>query len=68
MSGMDNHVLTSLEGGIARLTLHRPKALNALSLAMIRDISKALFAWRNDASVTHVLLRGSKWNKVSEAS
>jgi len=68
MSGMDNHVLTTLEGGIARLTLHRPKALNALSLAMIRDISKALFAWRNDASVTQVLLRGSKWNKVSEAS
>ncbi len=65
---MDRHIITSVEGGIARLTLHRPKALNALSLAMIRDISKALFAWRDDASVTHVLLRGTKWNKASEAS
>lgn len=68
MSDIYNHVLTSIEGGIARLTLHRPKALNALSLAMIRDISKALFAWRDDASVTHVLLRGTKWNKASESS
>jgi enoyl-CoA hydratase len=64
----DIHIVTSVEGGIARLTLNRPKALNALSLAMIRDISKALFAWRDDAAITHVLLRGAKWNKASEAS
>ncbi len=68
MNSTGNHVLTSIEGGIARLTLHRPKALNALSLAMIRDISKALFAWRDDVAITHVLLRGAKWNKASEAS
>ncbi len=68
MISTDSHVLTSIEGGIARLTLNRPKALNALSLAMIRDISKALFAWRDDESITHVLLRGTKWNKASDAS
>jgi enoyl-CoA hydratase/carnithine racemase len=72
MSGNSDHVVTLVEmtkeGGIARLTLNRPKALNALSLAMIRDISKALFAWRDDASITHVLLRGAKWNKALEAS
>lgn len=67
MSESRSHIVTSVEAGIARLTLHRPKALNALSLAMIRDISKALFAWRDDASITHVLLRGAKWNKASEA-
>ena len=65
---MDSHIITNVEGGIARLTLHRPKALNALSLGMIRDISKVLFAWRDDASISHVLLRGAKWNKASEAS
>ncbi len=65
---MDRHIITSVEGGIARLTLNRPKALNALSLTMIRDISKALFAWRDDATITHMLLRGTKWNKASEAS
>lgn len=65
---MDSHIIARTEGGIARLTLNRPKALNALSLAMIRDISKSLFAWRDDASITHVLLRGTKWNKASEAA
>ena len=65
---IEHHVVTRVDGGIARLTLNRPKALNALSLAMIRDISKALFAWRDDPSITHVLLRGAKWNKPLEAS
>lgn len=68
MNPTETHIVTSVERGIARLTLHRPKALNALSLAMIRDISKALFAWRDDAAITHVLLRGAKWNKASETS
>lgn len=68
MNQKDSFVQISVDGGIARLTLHRPKALNALSLAMIRDISKALFAWRDDASVTHVLMRGAKWDKASESS
>ena len=68
MNPNESHIVASSEGGIARLTLHRPKALNALSLAMIRDISKALFAWRDDPAITHVLLRGTKWNKTSEAS
>jgi enoyl-CoA hydratase len=66
-SHLDSHISTNVQGGIARLTLHRPKALNALSLAMIREISKALFDWRDDASITHVLMRGTKWNKASEA-
>jgi enoyl-CoA hydratase/carnithine racemase len=68
MNPTESHIVTSVEGGIARLTLHRPKALNALSLTMIRCISKALFAWRDDPTITHVLLRGTKWNKTSEAS
>lgn len=65
MSLNKSDIQTSVEGGIARLTLHRPKALNALSLGMIQDISKTLFAWRDDASITHVLMRGSKLDKVS---
>ena len=64
----NQHIHTSRERGIARLTLQRPKALNALSLAMIRDISKALFAWRDDATITHVLLRGTKWDKALAAA
>jgi enoyl-CoA hydratase/carnithine racemase len=60
-----NHVDTAVEGSIARLTLNRPKALNALSLVMIRDIAKALFAWRDDPSITHVLMRGTRLDKAS---
>ena len=68
MNPTESHIVASVEDGIARLTLHRPKALNALSLEMIRDISKALFAWRDDSAITHVLLRGAKWNKALEVS
>jgi enoyl-CoA hydratase len=72
MNPVDSHILTSVEitseGSIGRLTLYRPKALNALSLAMIRDISKTLVAWRDDPAISLVLLRGTKWNKASEAS
>jgi enoyl-CoA hydratase/carnithine racemase len=63
-----NHIESTVEAGIARLTLHRPKALNALSLAMIRDMAKALTAWATDDSITHVLMRGAKWNKALETS
>jgi enoyl-CoA hydratase len=41
------------------LTLNRPKALNALSLEMIRLITTQLLAWRDDAQVGAVLLRGA---------
>ncbi|RYF37893.1 MAG: enoyl-CoA hydratase/isomerase family protein, partial [Comamonadaceae bacterium] len=39
-------------------TLNRPKALNALSLAMIRDLSAALQAWRDDPRIAAVAIRG----------
>ncbi|MEY4295730.1 MAG: hypothetical protein RLY82_1418, partial [Pseudomonadota bacterium] len=65
MNPTESHIVTVVEGGIARLTLHRPKALNALSLGMIQAISKALFAWRDDESITHVLMRGIKLDKAS---
>jgi enoyl-CoA hydratase/carnithine racemase len=44
------------------ITLNRPKALNALSLAMVRGITAALMQWRDDDSVQIVALRGT--NKV----
>ncbi|MDI9333467.1 MAG: enoyl-CoA hydratase/isomerase family protein [Cytophagales bacterium] len=65
MSAIDRHVLTEVQGGIARLTLNRPSALNALSLAMIRAIATALVAWRDDASITHVLMRGMSKDRAT---
>jgi enoyl-CoA hydratase len=68
MSGGDRHITISVDaggGGVARLTLNRPKALNALSLAMIRDITKALDAWVIDDQITHVLMRGTSKDKAT---
>jgi enoyl-CoA hydratase/carnithine racemase len=44
--------------GVGLITLSRPKALNALTLSMIRDLTAALLAWRDDVSVQSVAIRG----------
>ncbi len=43
---------------VACITLNRPRALNALSLNMIRRMTEALRAWEADPSVMAVALRG----------
>ncbi len=52
-------VLAEIRGGLAVLTMNRPAFLNALSLDMIRDLTAALLAWRDDGNITAVLLRGT---------
>lgn len=51
-------VITQVEGRIGCITLNRPKALNALSLDMVRHITAALLAWQNDPQVLAVAVRG----------
>lgn len=51
-------VTAELRGRVGCITLNRPKALNALSLGMIRDITAALVAWRDDPMVLAVVVRG----------
>jgi enoyl-CoA hydratase/carnithine racemase len=55
-------ILTEVRGQVGFITLNRPKALNALSLQMVRDLSAALTAWRDDSKVLAVAIRGT--NKV----
>ena len=55
----DSHVIAETRRHVGVLTLNRPNALNALSLQMIRDLTQALLAWRDDANVTTVVLRGN---------
>ena len=52
-------VIAQIEGRIGCITLNRPKALNALSLGMVRQITQALLAWQNDTSVLAVAVRGA---------
>ena len=49
-------VLVERRGRIGRITLNRPKALNALTLDMIRLIAAALDEWRDDPAVHAVVL------------
>ena len=55
---VEQHVITEVRGRVGCITLNRPKALNALSLGMIRDIAAALIAWRDDPQVLAVVVRG----------
>jgi enoyl-CoA hydratase len=56
MSDHDEEVITRVEGGVGRLTLNRPKALNALTRNMCEIISRELLAWEGDDAVQAVLL------------
>ena len=52
-------VIAQIQGRIGCITLNRPKALNALSLDMVRQITTALLAWQNDPQVLAVAVRGT---------
>ena len=52
-------ILSESKAGIGLITLNRPRALNALSLDMVRELYRLLIAWRDDPSVEAVAIRGS---------
>ena len=52
-------MLARRQGRIGRLTLNRPKALNALDLSMVRQLSAALVAWRDEPGVHAVVIEGA---------
>ncbi len=51
-------VIAEVQGRVGFVTLNRARALNALSLSMIRDLTAALLAWRDDPQVLAVAVRG----------
>ncbi|HZW20267.1 enoyl-CoA hydratase/isomerase family protein [Noviherbaspirillum sp.] len=56
---MTQFVQTSIKNQIGFITLDRPKALNSLSLDMVRAITAALLAWRDDGAVKAVVIHSS---------
>ncbi|MBN9154582.1 MAG: enoyl-CoA hydratase/isomerase family protein [Microbacterium sp.] len=52
-------VLARARGGLGHLTLNRPRAINALDLDMVAQLSAALDAWQDDPDVGIVLLDGA---------
>ncbi len=49
-------VIARIEGRLGRLTLNRPRALNALNTPMCRAMDAALRAWREDRRVEAVMI------------
>lgn len=56
---MSEHIRTTVENGLARLTLNRPEAMNSLSLPMVRTLAEKLGAWQYDPAVRAVLIDSS---------
>ena len=53
---MTNEVLISVENGIGRIRLNRPKAIHALTPGMCETVIGALLDWRKDDSVQAVMI------------
>jgi enoyl-CoA hydratase/carnithine racemase len=67
MTTPENHVSVEVRGCAGLITLNRPKALNALSLQMVRDISAALLSWRDNHAIELVAIRGMGKNPAHTA-
>ncbi|UGQ15059.1 enoyl-CoA hydratase/isomerase family protein [Yinghuangia sp. ASG 101] len=59
MSGLPSNVVARVEHGIGRITLDRPRAINALSHPMVRAMDRALAAWADDDAVRAVVVDGA---------
>src|SRR3954447_17229645 len=59
MSPSPEDILFRREGGIATVTLNRPRALKAFTLGMYRSFDPMLRAWADDPSVCAVLVQGA---------
>ncbi|HWH00310.1 MAG TPA: enoyl-CoA hydratase/isomerase family protein [Pilimelia sp.] len=55
----DDPVRVAVTGRLGRLTLHRPRVLNALTLPMVRALRETLAGWRDDDRVRTVLVDGA---------
>ena len=54
-----DYVHTRVADRTGVITLDRPKALNSLSLDMVRALTAALLAWRDDAAIDAVVIGSS---------
>ncbi len=55
----DPPIVVRQQGQVGRLTINRPKALNAIDHAMVRSLHAALDAWRSDPGVKAVVIEGA---------
>jgi enoyl-CoA hydratase len=58
MSSSEPTVIVQAEGTLGRIRLNRPKALNSLTLEMVRQIAEALDHFEKDPRIAAVLVTG----------
>ena len=54
------NILTEVRGGVGIVTLHRPKALNALSSPLMAEVNEVTAAWDADPEIGCIVLTGSE--------
>lgn len=59
MENLLSNIRSEITAGMGLITLDRPKALNALSLEMVRALYNLLVDWRDNPNVAAVAIRGS---------
>jgi len=57
---VSDDVLISIEGGVGRIRLNRPRAIHALTTQMCEAMSRALLQWVHDPAVEIVLIDHSE--------
>lgn len=55
----DPPVIIRRQGRIGRLTINRPKSLNAIDHDMVRSLHSALDDWRHDPAIEAVIIEGA---------
>lgn len=56
---MTEEITIRRAGSVGRITLNRPKALNALNQAMVHAMTKALLEWRDEPEIKAVVVDGA---------
>ncbi len=59
MDAAEPEVLIARRGAAGVIVLNRPRALNALTHAMVRAICPQMLAWKDDPAVTRVIITGA---------
>ena len=54
------NILVATEGRVGKITLNRPKALNALNAALMQELASALDAFETDRAIGCVVITGSE--------
>ena len=52
-------VLAARTGSLGRIMLNNPRAINALTLDMVRAVTETLDAWRTDDAITAITIEGA---------